>query len=333
MNPRRLALGLVLLAIAVIVPRFLGEYQNFVLCLAGAYAIGALGLVVFIGHGGMISLGHAGFSAVGAYTATLLMVDVDMSFWLALPLSAVAGAVVGGVLGWPMLRLSGPYLAVATFGFAIVVPEVISRWSAFGIGDPDLFGGAFGLEVPTAVLGDYVFDSSLRFWYVVLAVLVISLLLLRRGLASRHGSALRAYREAPVAAAAFGIPTRRLRIGAFAVAGAFAGLSGTLQAHLIGVLGPQTFSLTMSLLFLTIVVLGGVSSAPGAVAAALGIIVFREWLTGWTSNLQLWYGLVLLVAVVASRDGISGGARWAWRRIAGSSILLRAQEGVDAPRR
>ncbi|MDZ7677430.1 MAG: branched-chain amino acid ABC transporter permease [Acidimicrobiales bacterium] len=305
-----------MLVAAALVPTGMGEYRNFVLCLIGVYALGAVGLTVLIGHGGMISLGHAGFAAVGAYTAALLMIRADVSFWIALPASGVVGGIAGLLLGWPMLRLAGPYLAVATFGFSIVVPEVVGKWSAFEIGDPDLFGGAFGLSAPTPALGSFAFDSSLRFWYVVLGVLLIGLFAAHRILRSRWGSALRAHRDSPVAAAAFGIDTRRVRIVAFGVAGVYAGVAGGLLAHLLGVLGPGTFSLTMSLTFLTAVVLGGITSPVGALAGAAAVVLLQEGLTGRTSNLQLWYGVVLLVAVVLTRDGIAGGATWLSDRIA-----------------
>lgn len=303
----------VAVAAVLLIPTGLGEYRNFVLCLIGVYAIGALGLTVLLGHGGMISLGHAGFAAVGAYTAALLMVRSDVSFWLALPASGVVGGVVGLLLGWPMLRLAGPYLAVATFGFSVVVPEVVGKWSAFGIGDPDLFGGAFGLSAPNPAIGGFVIDSSLRFWYIVMVVLALCLFTAQRMLQSRWGTALRAYRESPVAAAAFGVDTQRIRILAFGVAGVYAGLSGGLMAHLLGVLGPGTFSLTMSLIFLTAVVLGGITSPAGAIAGAAAIVMLQEWLTGRTSNLQLWYGAVLLIAVVLTRNGLAGGATWLWQ--------------------
>lgn len=320
--PRVGVISTVALAV-LLVPLGMGEYRTFVICLVGVYALGALGLTVLIGNGGMISLGHAGFAAVGAYTAALLMIRADVSFWVALPASGAAGGAAGLLLGWPMLRLAGPYLAVATFGFSVVVPEVVGKWRAFGVGDPDLFGGALGLNAPTPAIGSFVIDSSLRFWYVVLATLVLGLIAARRMLHSRWGATLRAYRESPIAAAAFGIDTQRVRIVAFGVAGTYAGLAGGLMAHLLGVLGPGTFSLTMSLTFLTAVVVGGTASPAGAVAGAAGVVLLQEWLTGYTSNLQLWYGVVLLLAVVLTRNGIAGAATWAWRAVADRSARKR----------
>lgn len=312
---------------AMLIPLAMGEYRNFVLCLIGVYAIGALGLTTLVGHGGMISLGHAGFAAVGAYTAALLMIRLDLSFWLALPLSAAVGGIAGLLLGWPMLRLAGPYLAMATFGFSVVVPEIVGKWPSFGIGDPALFGNALGLNPPSPALGSFVIDSSLRFWYVVLAVLVVSLVALKRILGSRWGQGLRAYRESPIAAEAFGVDTQRARIVAFGVAGTYAGLAGGLMAHLLGVLGPGTFSLTMSLTFLTAVVLGGTGSPVGAVVGAAAIVLLREFLTGYTSNLQLWYGVVLLAAIILTRDGLAGTATGLGR----ASRRATARDGDDLP--
>lgn len=314
---RSASIGVLWIA-AALIPVMLGEYRNFVLCLIGVYSVGALGLTVLIGHGGMISLGHAGFAGIGAYTAALLMIRGDVPFWIALPASGAVGGIAGLLLGWPMLRLAGPYLAVATFGFSVVVPQIVGKWSAFAIGDPDLFGGAFGLSAPSPAIGSFVFDSSLRFWYVVLGVLTVSIFVAVRILRSRWGVGLRAYRDSPVAAASFGVDVRRIRIVAFGIAGAYAGLAGGLMAHLFGVLGPGTFSLTMSLLFLTGVVIGGITSPAGAIAGTAAIVLLQEWLTGYTSNLQLWYGVALLLAVVLTQNGLAGSAGWLGRQMAKS---------------
>ncbi len=294
------------LAAALAIPPFIGEYYNYVLGSMGIYAIGALGLTVLLGHGGMMSLGHAGFVAVGAYTASLLMIRADVSFWLALPLAVAVGVLVGLALGYPFLRLAGPYLAVATFGFAIAVPEIISRWTAFGIGDPKLFGGALGLNPPTPIIGSFTISTSLRFWYVCLAALVLAVFLAQRIVGSRWGQDLRAYRQSATAASAHGVRTRQVRVWAFAVAGGYAGLAGALFAHQVSVVGTSSFSLTMSITFLMIVVIGGTRSVPGALIGSAAVIALQELLTVYTSNLQLWYGAVLLIAVMISRDGIAG---------------------------
>ncbi|GLW99335.1 branched-chain amino acid ABC transporter permease [Microtetraspora sp. NBRC 16547] len=312
---RRNAAGLVVLALAVLVPPALGEYRTYVLCLMAIYAIGSIGLTVLVGHGGMISLGHAGLVCVGAYGASLLMIRADVSFWLALPLATAIGMLVGLALGYPFLKLDGPYLAIATFGFAVALPEVINRWSAFGVGDPALFGGALGLNPPSPAIGSLIINTSLRFWYVCLAVLVVAVLLARRILSSRWGQDLRAYRQSPPAASAYGVRTRRVRVWSFAVAGGYAGLCGALLAHHLGAVGTSSFSLTLSITFLMMVVIGGVESVAGAVVGAVAVVALQEWLTGQTSNLQLWYGVALLLAVMFLRGGVVGMVQARLRRL------------------
>lgn len=302
---RRLAWSVALL-LAIFIPPFLGEYRNYVLCLMAIYAIGALGLTVLLGQGGMLTLGHAGFVLIGSYVTALLMIRINLDFWFAIPISVAVGLIAGLVLGYPFLRLNGPYLAIATFGFSIALPEIINRWSAFKIGDPDFFGGALGLNAPNPMLGIFEISTSARFWYVCLAGLTLSAFVAQRILKSRWGHDLAAYRQSPSAASAYGVRTRSVRIWAFAVSGGYAGLAGALLAHQLGVVGTGTFSLTMSITFLMIVVIGGTRSVPGAIIGSVAVVALQEWLTGHTSNLQLWYGVVLLAAVMLSRDGIAG---------------------------
>jgi branched-chain amino acid transport system permease protein len=325
----------VALVAAVAVPPFVGEYRAYVLCLMAIYAIGALGLTILVGHGGMISLGHAGMVCVGSYVTSLLMIRADLSFWLAVPVAVVVGIVVGLALGYPFLRLGGPYLAIATFGFAIALPELISRWPALEIGDPALFGGALGLNPPTPIIGSFTISTATRFWYVCLVALALSVIVGSRIVRSRWGQDLRAYRQSPPAANAYGVRTRRVRVWAFAVSGGYAGLAGALLAHQLGVVGTSTFSLTMSITFLMIVVIGGTRSVPGALVGAIAVVALQEWLTGHTSNLQLWYGVVLLIAVMLSRDGITGlvtaTGRWLRSRIRATSLDANsAPGGTDA---
>lgn len=300
--------GLVL--VLGVAPLSVDGYQVFVLCQMGIAAIAALGMTLLLGHGGLVSLGHAAMMAVGAFAAAVLTLRLDLSFWLAVPAATVIAAAVGLVLGYPLLRLRGPYLAVATLGLAVALPETIVNWKsvveAIGFGDPDLFGGHLGLQAPRPTFGSFSFASPYRYWYVIGGCLIVAMVLARRIIGSRYGRSLRAFRESPQAAAAFGIDTRRVRTRAFAIAGGFAGLAGSLQAHLQYVTSPTSFGLDTALFMLMVVVVGGSTSVAGTLVAVAALTIIQEMLTGTNWNLQLVYGTIVALTVLFTRNGLAG---------------------------
>lgn len=309
--------------IVTLLPQLLNGYQVFVLCQMGIAAIGALGMTLLIGHGGLVSLGHAAMMAVGAFTAAALTTHVDLAFPVAVLAGVAGAAIVGLALGFPLLRLSGPYLAVATLGLAVALPETIVNWGAVvdavGFGDPQLFGGHLGLQPPRPQLGPLSVSSPYRYWYVIAVALTIAIVVMRRTIDSTFGRALRAYRESPVAATAFGIHTQRVRIQAFAVAAGFAGLAGALQAHLLFVVSPATFGMDTALFMLMAVVVGGATSVAGTVVAVALLSVLQEFVTGTAWNVQLVYGVTVAATVLFTRNGLAGiGSamleRWRRRR-------------------
>jgi branched-chain amino acid transport system permease protein len=184
---RRFWLGLLLVA-CLVLPAFLSSYVVYLLCLVAIYAIVAIGLNILMGYAGQISVGHTGFFAIGAYTSAICMLQLGMSFWIALPLAGLVSAVIGFLLGVPALRLSGFYLAVATLGFGIAVPLIILNTASIS-------GGHMGLNPPRPTFFGYRFASDLSYYYLTFAVFLLLLAVAYWLLRTKAGRAWIALRD------------------------------------------------------------------------------------------------------------------------------------------
>ncbi len=220
----------------------------------------ALGLNILVGNTGQISLGHAGFVAIGAYTTAFLL-QVGIPFLPTLLLAGLATAIVGAFLGIPSLRLEGPYLAIVTLGFGLAVMVIIGRM--------DVFGGRMGMSIPRIQLKwtGLTYDESL--YYVFLLVTISMIFFAQNILKSRIGRAFSAIRDSDIAASVIGINLSYYKTLSFAISAFFAGVAGCLWALYLQFLTPGAFTLMMSVLFLATVVLGGLGSVTGSVLGAV----------------------------------------------------------------
>jgi branched-chain amino acid transport system permease protein len=294
-----------------------GNYAVYLFNLAGIAAIVALGLNLLIGSTGLISLGHAAFLAVGAYTAGVLANRLDFPFWMTVVLAGLCTGGVGMIVGLPALRIKGLYLGLATLAFQFIAEHLILHWES-------LTGGANGLAVPRPALGSFTFDTDLRFYYLTAPLA----LLLGLGMAnlqrSRFGRALVAIRDSDVAAEAVGVNLARYKTLAFGVSAAYAGVAGSLFAHYLGYIGPDHFTVLLSVEYLTMIIVGGMGSILGAVLGAIFATLLPEGLRLAESGLRQSYpslvfpdlralamGLVLILFIVFEPEGLAG---W-WRRV------------------
>jgi len=268
-----LSLWLIACAIAAMAAPFL--FDNYLLYVLGYIAINvivAIGLNVLVGYTGQISLGHAGFFAIGAY-ATVLLANAGLPILLALPLAALVAAAFGFLLGLPALRLEGPYLAVVTLGFGLAVENIFAKAA--------VFGGATGPAVPAfnvAFLPGFSREQNL---YVLIAATAgLSLLAVRNLIRTRVGRAFIAVRDSDVAAACAGVDLTWYKTLAFAVSAFFTGIAGGLFAFHLGQVDPTSFNLMLSILFLAMVVIGGVGSILGPVLGAVAISLLNLKLKG-----------------------------------------------------
>ncbi|MBI3635756.1 MAG: branched-chain amino acid ABC transporter permease, partial [Candidatus Rokubacteria bacterium] len=295
-----LALGVVALLAATAIPLLTANtYYLFVAMLIGITIVVATGLNVLAGSSGQVSLGQAGFYALGAYAGAILARRLGVSFWIALPFAAAVGAAVGVILALASLRVRGPYLAMVTIAFGIIVEHGLIEWDALTRG----FGGI--ANIPRPRLGTLPLTLP-RYYYVVLAAVVVSLVVARNLQRSAWGRALIAVRESDVAAESLGLNPYWVRTVAFTIGAAFAGAGGCLYAFLSGFVSPDTFTLQTSILFLLVVLFGGLGRVLGPVVGAVVLIVLPETLHRFSDYRLVMYGALLLGSVYFLPEGVVG---------------------------
>jgi branched-chain amino acid transport system permease protein len=303
--------GLVLV-IALALPFLLGPYQVGQFTLVLCYAIAVLGLNLLVGYGGMISLGHGAFFALGAYTTAILIDKGGFPSLATVPVAAVVCFAAGLLLGLPALRIRGLYLALVTLAVAIAFPQLIKRFDG-------LTGGTQGLNVPRPTAPGWLPLADDQFLYfLTLAFAVVMFALAANLVRGRIGRALVAMRESEVAAKANGVNLAKLKTGAFAVSSMYAGVGGALYVFAIGFVAPESFTLTISFAFLAAVVVGGLGTIGGAIFGAL----FIEFVPVYASDVNealagVIYGAVLIAFMFALRDGVMGLLRRIVRRVMG----------------
>ena len=283
------------------------QYHLDVLVNAGIYAILVLGLNVMTGYCGLLNLGYAAFFAAGAYTYALLNLNWGWSFWICLPACAVCAGALGLLFGSCALRLRGDYLAVVTLGFGEITRVALNNL------DP-LTGGPNGLTVAHPVLGfagrglDFGINS-LPYYYLTLAVIVAVAMITFRLSLSRLGRAWIAIKEDEVAAACMGINTGKLKLSAFSIGCAIAGVAGWLFAGKQGFVSPESFDFVTSVMIAAMLVLGGIGSIPGAIAGAAALTIIPEVLQPLQQYRMFLFGAVMIVMMLFRPQGLLGGAR------------------------
>lgn len=254
-------------------PFFAGNYYLYVVSYVAINVIVALGLNVLVGYTGQVSLGHAGFFAIGAYGTAMLMNMLGWPLLVALPAAGLIAALFGFLLGLPALRLEGPYLAIVTLGFGLTVETLFAK--------VPFFGGATGPSVPPFTLRFLdVFTREQNLYVLTVLIAGLSVLAVRNLMKTRVGRAFVAIRDSDVAAACAGVDLMVYKTLAFAVSAFFAGVAGGLFALNLGQIDPTTFNMMMSILFLAMVVIGGVSSILGSVMGATLISLLNLKLKG-----------------------------------------------------
>ena len=306
-------LAFVVLAIVVaVVPSFVSAFRAQQLGYVAIYLIALIGLNVLTGYTGQISLGHGAFMAVGGYTTAILMFDHGVKDVWTIPIAALVAGIVGFLFGIPALRLSGLYLALATFAIAVATPAVIKRFEGFtgggsGInlfGTPELTASL----TPVTVLGQELeFNDWLYYlsWTVALIAYVVAWLLLR----GRTGLAFRAVRDSETAAQSSGVSLARYKTLAFGVSAAYAGAAGSLFAIATTFVNPDTFPIALSILLLVGVVVGGLGSLVGLLVGA----IFIQFLPIWAQEVSkspgapsMVSGLVLIALMFVLPMGAAG---------------------------
>jgi branched-chain amino acid transport system permease protein len=299
-------LGVALLA----APWWADEYVLSQLHFICIYSIVGFGLMMLTGFTGQISLGHAAFLAVGAYTEALMQA-AGVPFVVSISCAALFAAAAGVIIGLPALRLKGIYLAIATLAFNVIVEEIITRWHG-------LTGGNEGKHLKPVELFGWRLESGAEFYYLCLALTVLSCLACINLLRSPTGRAFVAIRDSEISASCLGVNLAKTKTVSFAFSAALTGIGGALYAHKLAFISPEQFTLFASIELITIVILGGIGFLHGAVLGAAFIIVLpqlisiaKDWLPAGTapSGLQaVVFGMVLILFIIFEPLGLYG--RW-----------------------
>jgi branched-chain amino acid transport system permease protein len=308
--------GIVLLAALCVVPFMVKNFRVFQMNLVLVYAIAILGLNILTGFNGQFSLGHGAFYAIGAYTAAIMMDRFGIPYWATLPVAAVICFVFGLVIGFPALRLAGHYLALATLGLALAMPQLlkyklIEEWT----------GGVQGIvlskpEVPfqLALFGQKLSPDRWLF-FVSVSVTLVMFLIARNLLQGRVGRALIAIRDHPIAASAMGINLPYFKSITFGVSAGFTGVAGALGAVVVAFVAPDSFTSFLSISFLVGLVVGGLASIPGAIFGAI-FIQFIPNVADELSKSAPWalYGVFLIACMYLMPTGVMGLFKKLWAR-------------------
>ena len=293
--------GILLALVAQTVPFWIANpYFLHVVIMAGIFGILALSLNLLLGYTGQLSLGHAAFFGIGAYTSALLTLRLEWSFWPALPAAVVAAGIAGWAIGRLALKLRGAYFVLVTISFAGVVALVSINWM-------ELTNGPLGLPgVPAPELGSWSLRTKTAYYYLVLAGAALSYEVCRRLIHSRIGRAFVALRENEPLAESVGVDGTRYLVLAAVVSAGMAGLAGSLYAHYTRFVSPEVFLFTYTVTMVIMVVAGGKGTLAGPLVGAVLFTVLPEALraaTSWQWQM-LAYGVILVVLVFFLPRGI-----------------------------
>ncbi|MDR5828700.1 branched-chain amino acid ABC transporter ATP-binding protein/permease [Caballeronia sp. LP006] len=253
------------------------------------YAILLFGLDIVVGYTGQVSLGHAGLFGVGAYTAGVLFIKLGLPFYLTAPLAIVVTAAFGAILALPALRVSGPYLAMVTLAFGTIIQILINEMDF-------LTNGPMGLKIPKPTIAGHKLDE-IQYYWLVAALLVVSLIVVHRVLKSHLGRAFEALRDSPIASDCMGVSVYRHKVYAFVISAGFAGLAGCLYSYSEQYISPNTYNFELTILFLLAIIMGGRKTRTGAIIGSTVIVLLPKLLDD-ISNFRV-VATALAVLVVA----------------------------------
>jgi len=318
-TPLSIVLMLVGLALVLIAPQVLGSVISDVLGTVMVFALLGLGLNIVVGYAGLLDLGYVFFFTLGAYSLALLtgatlntfigssepVISLNLNFYVAVPIVVVIAAAAGVLIGAPVLRLRGDYLALVTLGLGeMIVVLVTSPWLV------PLVGGPQGMrDITSAAIGDFGFRDPRHFYYLALAFVALALFVSSRLASSRVGRAWTALREDEQVADAMGVSTTSYKLLAFAIGGAIGSVGGALFAVKIGSLTPASFQVLVSIQVLGIVILGGIGSLPGVITGSLVLVGLPGLLREFEEYRLLAYGAAVVAVMLLRPEGLVPNVR------------------------
>jgi len=296
----------VLLVFALIFPLVFDTYQSNIMISALIYVVLGLGLNITVGLAGLLDLGYVAFFAAGAYSYALLNHHFGLGFWTCLPLGGVIGCLFGVILGFPILRLRGDYLAIVTLGFASIVKIVLENWDEFSMGPSGIANidkpGLFGLDMN-------IDGSTTYIYYIMIGLVLFTILITMRLRNSRIGRAWIALREDEIACVAMGIDMARTKLSAYALGAFWGGMVGVIFAAKTTFINPASFTFMESAIILSIVVLGGMGSILGVILGAFILILMPEYLRAFSEYRMLAFGAAMVLMMIFRPQGIISNIR------------------------
>jgi len=294
--------GLIAIGVLLIALPFLASmYHTSIITTALIYVILGLGLNVVVGLGGLLHLGYAAFYAVGAYTYALLHYHFGINFWVALPLGALFSGILGLLIGFPVLRLRGDYLAIVTLAFGEITRLVLENWNDFSFGP----SGIANIARP-AIAGVKMKlpQATILIYFIAIAMVAITVFVVYRLENSRVGRAWEAMREDEIASQSMGIDLTKTKLLAFSIGAVWAGFVGVLFAAKTTFINPASFTVWESITVLCVVVIGGMGSIPGVIVGALLFTLLPEFLRNVSEYRMLVFGITLVIMMIFRPGGM-----------------------------
>ena len=292
-------------------------YFVHILNMVGIYCLLSIGLNLVLGYCGQFSVGQAGFYAIGAYASAILSTKFGLSFWLCLPLAGIAGALAGLIVG-PVLRLRGIFLGMSTLAFGEIVRMVANNWMSVTNGPNGIMG------IPPPAVASFEFSTDVRFYYLILAAVVVNYLVALRMVNSRFGRAIKAIRDDQDAAEISGVWVARYKVQTWIMASFFAGVAGSLTAHLNGYISPDEFTFWTSVNVIFMLIVGGMGTLPGAILGSAAIVTLPEMFRVFERYRGLIYPGVVLIILIFAPNGIYGlflrAKRWISMKFSKDSV-------------
>lgn len=303
------ALGIaVLFAIPLVIS---DRYFLHLMVMAGIFVMLTSSWNLLTGYAGQINLGHAAFYGIGAYTSALLVMKVGISPWIGLFMGGFVSAFFGLLLGIPSIRLSGPYLAITTIGFAEILRLVAMNWVELTRGSLGLYGIPPLTAIKLSPGFSIEFTSERNFYYVLLIAIFLTLFCFKRLVQSEFGITLKSMRDDEPGAESIGVDTTRYKLAVFTISAFFAGFAGALFAHYQRLVSPDTLSIGETFTILTMTMLGGLGTLAGPVVGAILLTFLSEGLRFVEDMVKLnvrmvIYGFLLIITILFMREGVVG---------------------------
>jgi branched-chain amino acid transport system permease protein len=302
------------------IPFWADPYVIYMTNIAGIAVIAAMGLNILTGFTGQISLGHAAFVALGAYTSAILATQGGWPFWASIPSGGLVAALFGILLGFPCLRLKGLYLAMATRAFGIVIEYTVTHWESLTM-------GVRGISMPRPNFLGFSLGDDATFFYVIAFFVILLTIAAKNLMRTRVGRAFVAIRDRDVAAEVIGVDLTRYKVTAFAISSFYGGIAGGLYSYYTGYLHPENFTLLLSIEYIAMIIIGGMGSILGSILGGIFLTLVPDIIKSFADFLgrnlpfmegrydEEWniaaFGLLIIIFLIAEPTGLSG----IWGRI------------------